>query len=107
MSDVKRAGSSVAATPTLIVSLSPPKGRRGDLGANPLRQRARSRLGRLVEDERELLAAVPGAHVRLARAGGEDGGQLGQHGVSVEVAVRVVDLLEVVEVDHQEGDRLA
>ena len=80
--------------------------RRGDLGADALGQRPRALLGRLVEDDAELLAAVARADVGFARARDQDLRQLGQHRVALQVAVRVVDLLEVVEVDHQERDAL-
>src|SRR5487761_1440090 len=82
------------------------KGRRRDLGADPLGQRAGSLLGGLVKDDAELLSAVARTDVRLPSPRGEDLGQLVQHGVALEGAVGVVDALEVVEVDHQEGDAL-
>ena len=77
-----------------------------DLGANALSQCACPGLGGLVEDERELLASVTSAHVGFARTGFQDLGQLCEHGIAVQMSVRVIDLLEVVEVDHEKRDRV-
>src|SRR5207302_8126196 len=85
---------------------APGKGRRRNLGTDALCKDARSGIRSLVEDQRELFAAVTRADVRLAGAGQEDLRQLREHGIAIQVAVGVVDLLEVVEVDHQEGDRV-
>ena len=59
-----------------------------------------------MEDEPELLAAVASAHIRFAGTSFQDLGKFRQDGVAVEMPVRVVDLLEVVEVDHHERDRI-
>src|SRR5713101_1406000 len=79
---------------------------RGDLRPNAFREDARPGVVRLVQHQRKLLAAVSGADIGFPRAGAQDRGQLGEHCIAVKVAVGVVDLLEVVEVDHQESDRL-
>ena len=54
----------------------------------------------------ELVAAEPGTGIRLANAGGDPLGHRDQEIVAREVAERIVDVLEVVEIDQQQGDRL-
>ncbi len=56
-------------------------------------------------DDRELLAADPADAVRRAHRGEEHPRDLGQDVVPRGVAVHVVDALEVVEIEHHEGDR--
>src|SRR6266542_5543156 len=82
------------------------KRRGGHPGTDALGQDVGPRLRRLVQDERELLSPVARTHIGFARAAPEDLRELRQHGVTVEVPVGVVDLLEMVEVDHQECDRV-
>src|SRR5438309_832150 len=82
------------------------KSRSGNLRANAFRKGVCARFSRLVEDQRELLPAVPRANVGLAGAGDQDLGQFRQHRIAVQVPIRVVDLFEVVDVDHQERDRI-
>ena len=60
---------------------------------------------RLGEYDDELLAAVAREGVDLADLLLHPMGQLAQHRVAARVAVRVVDLLEVVEVEHQHRER--
>ena len=55
-------------------------------------------------DHQELLAAVAGHDVGLADRFIDQPGQLGQHLVAVEVPLHVVDLLEVVDVEHGDGE---
>jgi hypothetical protein len=52
-------------------------------------------------DDRELLAAVAARQVDGPDVGGQAHGELAQHLVADVVAEAVVDLLEVVDVDHQ------
>ena len=59
------------------------------------------------EEEHELLAAVPPHAVDLAGLGAQHVGELLEHGVAGLVAVRVVHALELVEVAHEERERLA
>src|SRR5205823_12308859 len=58
------------------------------------------------EQDGELLTAVPADHVRPAQRTGQAAGDLADHRVADQVAVGVVDPLEVVDVDHDRGDRL-
>ena len=55
----------------------------------------------------ELVAAEPGAGVRFANAGSDPLGHRDQQIVAREMAKRIVDVLEVVEIDQQQGHRLA
>ena len=65
----------------------------------------RAPLGRgLGQQHHELLAAVAGHDVHRALLPPEDRAQLPQHPVARQVAVGVVDLLEVVDVHHQAGE---
>ena len=67
---------------------------------------APSRAG-IRQDQRELVAAEPRDHVRLPRAASDDGGGLDERLAARQVAVRVVDLLEAVEVEEQQRQRPA
>ena len=73
-----------------------------DLLAQPLGERLRALEGRLRQDDRELLAAVAREDLVAADALLDDARELLQHEVAREVAVDVVDLLEVVDVEHDE-----
>ena len=68
-------------------------------------------LGQLAagKHDRELIAADPRQRVGLAGAAAQHGGDLGEDAVPGRVAEGVVDLLEVVEVEHQQrpGDAVA
>ncbi len=57
------------------------------------------------QDRDELLAAVPRQHVAGPQRAAQPLGGLDQHHVPALVAVRVVDVLEVVEVRDQQGER--
>ena len=59
------------------------------------------------ENDGQLLAAVAGGLVDLARGLAQHAGHLAQHEVALLVAVGVVDVLEVVEVEQDEAHRLA
>ncbi len=76
----------------------------------PRRQpvRHRHRVGCVAggDDDGELLAADPADDVRRAHRGAQVVRQARQHLVAGAVAVDVVDLLEVVDVDHHERHRL-
>ena len=52
------------------------------------------------QHHRELLAAVAGGRVDVARALAQDASDLAQHDVALLMAVGVVDALEVVDVEH-------
>ena len=67
-----------------------------------LRHGQRPRLAGAGEHERELLAAEPRRHIPVATGGAEHVGEAPQHVVTRVVAERVVDALEVVEVDHEQ-----
>ena len=60
---------------------------------------------RLGQDRDELLAAVSRDDVDLAHRVLEHRAELAQHAVAGEVARRVVDLLEVVDVEQQQRER--
>ena len=76
-------------------------------GADALGQRGGLLERRPREDHRELLAAVAGEVVGLARAVAQHSGDRAQHVVALLVADGVVDRLEVVEVHHQQAEVLA
>jgi hypothetical protein len=57
----------------------------------------------LRKQNRELVATEPGKHVAGAQPGGEQLGDRNDHLVASLVSERVVDVFEVVEVEHQEG----
>ena len=57
----------------------------------------------LIEQDAELLAAIPADDVGAAQVLAQRGGQGGEHAVAGLVAVGVVDLLEVVHVQQDEG----
>ena len=59
------------------------------------------------EDQRELVAAVAEDVVALAARGHDRAGDVGQQPVAGLVAEGVVDGLEVVEVEHDQAERLA
>ena len=56
------------------------------------------------EHHRELVATEPGDEVGAAPQVGETGGHLTQQGVAVVVAERVIDLFELIEVEHEQRD---
>jgi hypothetical protein len=58
-----------------------------------------ARIGEVGDHERELVAADSGRRVRGAEHAPDPGRDLAQHGVAGRVAVRVVDLLEAVDVE--------
>ena len=72
-----------------------------------MRSAVAARLGGvgLGQDDRELVAAVPGGHVRRAQRRADELRHPGQDPVAEQVAERVVDELEVVEVEHQDAQR--
>ena len=57
------------------------------------------------EQDEELLAAEPAGEVAVPQHGLERRADRGQHLVALAVAVLVVDLLEVVQVEHDHGER--
>ena len=75
----------------------------GDLALQPVSHDLRAGERRAGQDDGELLAAVARHDVDLApQLPLQDVGDLAQHLVTGEVAVRVVEALEVVEVEHEE-----
>ena len=75
-----------------------------DLLSHPLGKAVGLREAARGRDDRELLAADPADGVAAPDGAEEDLGDLREHLVSGCVAVDVVDALEVVEVEHHEGD---
>ena len=80
---------------------------RRQLLADPLRERGRAVDVSCREDHRELLTADSADHVACAHGRAEGVGDLLEEVVADPVSVDVVDLLEVVEVEHHDRDRLA
>src|SRR5690606_41779333 len=62
-------------------------------------------VGDVTEENDKPVPAVSGHQVAVANRGGPAGGQFGQHGIAHGVAVGVVHLLEVVEVEKQQCER--
>ncbi len=62
---------------------------------------------RVREDHRELVPAEPPEHVTGSQAPPQRVGDPAEHGVAGEVAVRVVDRLEGVEIEEEQDRRLA
>ena len=75
--------------------------------ANAVRVGDAACLRRVHEDDRELIAPVPGDDAEAARVLHEELGDLAQGFVAGAMAEPVVDLLEVVEVHERERERLA
>src|SRR4051794_20812524 len=80
---------------------------RPDPLADPLGEMLRAVLSCFGEYDDELLAAIAGDDVDLAHLFPDPVGHLDEHGVTDLVAVRVVDLLEPVQVEHQQRQRPA
>ena len=80
---------------------------RVDALANTLADRRRAFAAGVGQDQRELVAAEARDHVGLARALANQPRRLDQRAAAVQVAVRVVDRLEPVEVDEQQRQRPA
>ena len=79
---------------------------RRQLLADPLRERGRAVDVSCGKDHRELLTADSADHVACTHGRAEDVGDLLEQVVADPVSVDVVDLLEVVEVEHHDRDRL-
>ena len=94
---------------TVTASRSPPSLVRPsscDLLAQALAEDARAVLVDAADEHGELLAAVARQHVLGAQGVVEHADDRAQHVVADEVAVRVVELLEVVDVEHEQRQRL-
>jgi hypothetical protein len=78
---------------------------RGDAPSDALGDQARPIDRRLGEDDDELLPAEPDREVRAADALAEDPGDLAKDLVAGLVPAGVVEPLEVIEVDEEEGQR--
>ena len=74
--------------------------------AQPLAEHARALLVDAAHEHGELLAAVARQHVLGAQRVVEHADHRAQHVVADEVAVRVVELLEVIDVEHEQRQRL-
>ena len=81
------------------------EGALGDLLADALRDLERLLGARLREKDAELLAAEARRDVVVAQMRAEDVGDALQHGVAGEMAVRVVDVAQEVEVGHDQRQR--
>ena len=75
-----------------------------DGGADALADHARAGAADPGQKDAELFAAVARQHVRLAQAAAHHLDEAQEHGVAAEVAVLVIDLLEVVEVEDDERE---
>ncbi len=79
-----------------------------ELGEELARHRLdRARLGEILEHGEELVAAQPRDEVARAQAGSQAARDLDQEAVAHGMAVRVVHLLEAVEVDEEGGEAAA
>ena len=77
----------------------------GDLAADPLGDLHRLLGARLRQQDAELLAAEPGRDVVVPEVHPEHLGEALQNGVAGEMAVRVVDVAQEVEVGHDQRER--
>src|SRR5450759_148388 len=75
-----------------------------DLVAESLRKRNRAGLARLGNGDHELVAAVAGDGIDAARGPSEEEGDFDEHLVAREMPERVVHILELVDVDHQDAE---
>ena len=82
-------------------------GRGADRGSDALADLERDVRARVAQQDDELLAAVPGRDVVLADRRDDRATDRAEHLVAGRVAVRVVEHLELVDVDHQDADRVA
>src|SRR5690606_14736058 len=78
---------------------------RADRAADPLRLLPCALERRMRQHEQELLPAVAPQRIGAAQRGGQRGGDLPEHHVARLVAVAVVDLLEVVDIEHADRER--
>src|SRR5688572_8871872 len=77
----------------------------GNAIQDPLRDRTRGgRIG-AAEDDEELLATVASDDIRLAQLGLDRTDDRPEAGVARGVAIGIVDLLEMIEIDEEEGNR--
>ena len=80
--------------------------RRGmEVRAHAFERRSRGRQRRVGQQQHELLAAPAGEHIRLAQQRLRVMRQRAQHRIADGVPVRVVDALEVVEIDERHAPR--
>ena len=87
-----------------LVDGAPPVEALFDSPADPVGHDVRSGPRRLGQEHRELLAAVARGGVDLTQALLDDGGGPDEDVVALDVAAGVVDLLEVVEVEHRQRE---
>mmetsp|Transcript_67535 Transcript_67535/g.187133 ORF Transcript_67535/g.187133 Transcript_67535/m.187133 type:complete len:705 (+) Transcript_67535:27-2141(+) len=81
--------------------------RAGQLGAQPLGEPHRLVRPAVGRQDDELFTTVAGQQLAVANLGAREFRRRAQHGVTNRVAVQVVDMLEVVQVEDDEGDRPA
>ena len=98
------------ATPTETLTAGdaePAQVERADRGPDALPDLERDLRARVAQQDDELLAAVAGRDVVLADGRHDRPADRAQDLVAGRVAVRVVEHLELVDVDHQDADRVA
>src|SRR3954453_10024637 len=76
-----------------------------DRSADPLGDLQRGLLIGAGDDDRELLAAEAGSDVAVAKLSTDRLGKRTQNRIAREMAVRVVEAPEVVEIEHEKGER--
>ena len=74
----------------------------GHMRAHALGHRVGALVVRLRQDHHELVAAESGDHIGFARGAPDDRGRLHQGAAPQDMAVRIIDLLEAVEIDEQQ-----
>ena len=76
---------------------------RGELAAQLVQPLQGCFAGRLGQQHRELLPPVPADEIGLAQTLAQEASQARQHSIARRVAQPVVDLLEMVDIDHRHG----
>ncbi len=92
---------------TLAAAVGHAEGRAGHVQPDAFSDAFGRGQGGVGHDHHELLAAIAAGQVHRPHVAGQANRELAQHLVAGVVAEAVVDLLEVVDVQHQGGDRLA
>ena len=82
-------------------------GWRGKILVDPARDCRGGGVIAVRKDDRELVATIASRDVRQAERGLHDGREMNEASIAELVAERVVDELEVVEVEHQDAEGLA
>ena len=76
-------------------------------GANALADNARAVDRRIRQQRDELVAGVPRGNVARAKVAAQEVGDLDERVVALQMTIRVVDQLEVINVDDQQRNGLA